>query len=154
MTTDTPVNDQNAALRSFLADEIKSANERLDVLKPKLKAADYKFLADQLAEKSEILQSSTIDRNELLILRREVGNLRDGAETLSVKPSLWSRIPVAARVAIFTVPFLIYFLILTIFQWNNQAGVHDYAATQTAIATQATISSPAATSIATQIQTP
>jgi hypothetical protein len=44
--------------------------------------------------------------------------------------------------------------LLTIFQWNNQAGVQDYTATQTAIATQATISSPAATSIATQIPTP
>jgi hypothetical protein len=154
MTTDTPVNDPNAALRSFLTDEIKSANERLEVLKPKLKAADYKFLADQLAEKSEIVQSPTIDRNELLIVRREVGNLRDGAEALSVKPSLWSRIPIAVRVAIFTVPFLIYFLILTVFQWNNQAGVHNYAATQTAIATQTTISNPAATSIVTQIPTP
>jgi len=154
MTTETPANDQNEALRSFLADEVKSTNERLEVLKPKLKDADYKLLKEQLAEKGEIVQSPTIDRNELLILRREIGNLRESAETLSVKPSLWSRIPTAARVAIFALPVLIYLLLLTIFQWNNQAGVQDYTATQTAIATQATISSPAATSIATQIPTP
>jgi hypothetical protein len=154
MTTETPANDQNEALRSFLADEIKSTNERLEVLKPKLRDADYKLLNEQLAEKGEILQSPTIDRNELLILRREIGNLRESAETLSVKPGLWSRIPTGARVAIFALPVLIYLLLLTIFQWNNQAGVQDYTATQTAIVAQATIPSPAATSIATQIPTP
>ena len=154
MNSDTPVNDQNEALRSFLADEIKSAQERLDVLKPKLKDADYKQFVDELADKSEILQSSTTDRNELLILRREIGTLRENAESLSVKPSLWSRIPTAARVAIFTLPFLIYFLILTIFQWNNQGAVQDFAATQSVLATQATQPGMTLTQIATQTPIP
>ena len=139
MTTPSPVNDQNEALRTFLAGEIESGKGRLEELKPKLKAADYKLLDDQFAEKSEILDSATTDRNQLLILRREIGILRESAEALSVKPSLWSRIPIAVRVAIFTLPFLIYFLLLSIFQWNNQAGVRDYAATQSILATQAAL---------------
>ncbi len=146
MNIDTSSGNQKDSLKAFLKDEIKDIRTRLDALKGKLHADDFQSLQAGLNDRSDALETLTDeDDTQLFIVRREIGMLRENMEALAVKQSLWSRLPFSAKVAVFVVPLVLYFVWLSFVQWRNQGKIYDYPATQTAIAAQTVVPSPTIT---------
>jgi hypothetical protein len=161
MNTDTSMNEPKDTLRIYLREEIDGAKKRLEFLKGSLRADDFKALEEELNERSATLDALTDeDETQLFILRREIGLLQENMESLAVKQSWWSRLPVSGRILLFTLPVILYLLVLSLVQWFNRGQVYDYPATQTAIAaqtmpaSQATMSGPLGTATPTLIQAP
>lgn len=146
MDTDTPTNDQKDSLKAFLREEIENAKTRLESLHGKLHEDDFQALEAELKEISDTLETLTDEDNtQLFLLRREIGLLRENMEALAVKQSWWSRLPFSAKIAVFVVPVVLYFVWLSFVQWRNQGQIYDYPATQTAIAAETTLPSPTTT---------
>jgi hypothetical protein len=153
MNTDDNINEAKDTLKVYLREELDGSRKRLESLKGSLPADDFKTLDEELKERIERLDSlKDDDETQLFILRREIGLLQENMESLAVKQSWWARLPVYGRILLFTVPLVLYLLVLFLIQWFNQGQVYDYPATQTVIAaqtmpavTQATLSSPTAT---------
>ena len=125
------------AMRSFLKEETEDIEKELKKLKGKIKEEDFNSLQVQLKERTEALDSlQDEDNSQLFVLRREIGVLKESAQSFSVKQKWWSRIPSALWVLIFTVPVIVYIFWLSFVQWRNQGQIYDYPATQTAVATQ------------------
>ena len=161
MNTDNSMNDSKDTLRFYLQEEINGAKKRLEELKESLRADDFKSLEEELNERSATLDALTDeDDTQLFILRREIGLLKENMESLAVRQSLWSRLPVGARISLFAVPVALYLVALSLIQWLNRGQIYDYPATQTAVAaqtmpaSQATLSVPAVTPIPTLTQAP
>ncbi len=161
MNTDTSMNESKDTLKIYLREEIDGAKKRLEFLKGSLRADDFKALEEELNERSATLDALTDeDATRLFILRREIGLLKENMESLAVRQSWWSRLPVTARIMLFVVPVVLYLLVLSVVQWLNRGQVYDYPATQTAIAaqtmpaSQATMSSPTVTPTPTLTETP
>ena len=137
MNTDNSMQAPKDTLKFYLKEEIESIRNRLTSLKGDLKAEDYTTLEAELNERSERLDSLTDEEEtQLFILRREIGLLRENLESLAVKQSWWSRLPVYGRILVFIVPMVLYLLVLSLIQIFNKGQIYDYPATQTAIATQ------------------
>jgi hypothetical protein len=137
MNTEKSMNQSKDTLRIFLREEIDNAEKRLQALKGSLKAEDFNTLEEELKERSETLDSLLDeDETQLFILRRQLGLLRENMETLAVKQSWWARLPLYGRIMLFTVPVVLYLLVLSLVQWANKGNIYDYPATQTAIASQ------------------
>jgi hypothetical protein len=161
MNTDNNMNEAKDTLRVYLREELDGSRKRLESLKGSLRPDDFKTLEEELKERSETLDLlKDEDETQLFILRREIGLLQENMESLAVKQSWWARLPVYARILLFTVPVVLYLVVLSLIQWFNRGQVYDYPATQTAIASQtmpasqATMSGPAVTPIPTLTQAP
>ena len=154
MNTDNSMNQSKDTLRIFLKEEIDDTRKRLGTLKGSLKAEDFNLLEAELNERSETLDSlKDEEETQLFILRRQLGLLRESMESLAVKQSWWSKLPVYARVLVITMPVVLYLVVLSIIQWANKSNIYDYPATQTAIATQ-TLQAAEANLSATSTSTP
>lgn len=137
MNTDQSMSESKDTLRFYLQEELEAARTRLSFLKGDLRADDFTALEAELNERSETLDSLTDqDDTQLFILRREIGLLKENMEALAVKQSWWSRLPIYARVLLFTVPVVLYLLVLSLLQHFNRGQIYNYSATQTTIATQ------------------
>ncbi len=153
MNTDNNMNEAKDTLRVYLREELDGSRKRLESLKGSLRPDDFKTLEEELKERSETLDSlKDEDETQLFILRREIGLLQENMESLAVKQGWWARLPVYGRILLFTVPVVLYLLVLSLIQWFNRGQVYDYPATQTAIAaqtmpaaSQATLPSPTST---------
>ena len=155
MNADNSMNAPKETLKTFLKEEIENVRKRLDVLKGSLKADDYDTLDAELKERSETLDSLTdADQTQLFILRREIGALRENMETLAVKQSWWSSLPVYARILVVTVPVVIYLIVLSLIQLLNKGQIYDYQATQTAIASQTMLATQATSNIEATLSAP
>jgi hypothetical protein len=161
MNTDTSMNESKDTLKIYLREEIDGAKKRLEFLKASLRVDDFKALEEELNERSATLDALTDeDETRLFILRREIGLLKENMESLAVRQSWWSRLPVTARIMLFVVPVVLYLLVLSVVQWFNRGQVYDYPATQTAIAaqtmpaSQATLPGPTVTPTPTLTDTP
>jgi hypothetical protein len=155
MNTDNNTSQPKDTLRIFLKDEIKSARERLELLKGKLKAEDFATLDAELNESSETLDALRDDEEtQFFILRRQLGLLRENMESLAVKQSWWARLPLYGRVLLFVVPVIVYLVVLSLAQWFNKGQIYDYPSTQTAIATQTMLSAEATLSAPVGTATP
>ncbi len=155
MDTGTSTNSQKDTLKSFLKEEIESIRTRLQALKGKLHEDDFQALDAELNERSQTLDTLTdADDTQLFILRREIAALRENTEALATRRSWWSRIPFSAKVAIFTAPFILYFVWLSLVQWRNQGQVYDYPSTQTAVAAQTALPTITAAPVFTPTATP
>jgi hypothetical protein len=155
MNIENPTNEEKDTLRSFLKEEIQSVRERLISLKANIKQNDFNSLDAELNEKSETLNSlKDEDDSQLFILRREIGLLRESVEARAVKRRWWSRLPPYALVGMITLPVILYFAWLSFVQWRNQGQIYNYPATQTAVATQATLPGPTAMPTSTPTQIP
>jgi hypothetical protein len=144
MNTENTTTEPKDTLRSFLQEELEDIKSSLGKLKGRLKEPDFSSLEGDLNERREILDSlQDEDDSQLFLLRREIGGLRESVEALSVKPRWWSIVPVSFWIAIPILAVLGYFFWLGLLQWrgSNQGLIYDYPATQTAVATQATLSS-------------
>jgi hypothetical protein len=123
------------ALRSYLREELKNIKSQMGTLK--IKKDDFNSLDTELVEKTNrVVAFEDEDDTQLFILRREIGLLRENLEALAVKQSWWSRLPVYARVLLFTVPVVLYLLALSLLQYFNKTEIYNYPATQTAVASQ------------------
>jgi hypothetical protein len=153
MNTDNNMNESKDTLRVYLREELDASRKRLESLKGSLRAEDFNTLEEELNERSETLDSlKDEDETQLFILRREIGLLQENMESLAVKQGWWARLPIYARILLFTVPLVLYLFVLSLIQWLNRGQVYDYPATQTAIAaqtmpaaSQGTLPSPTAT---------
>jgi hypothetical protein len=124
-------------LKFYLKEEIDNIRERLNALKGKLRAEDFNSLEAELNEMSATLDSlKDEEQTQLFILRRQIGLLRENMESLAVKQSWWSKLPVYARILIITVPVIVYLLVLAAIQRWDSDNIYNYPATQTAYATQ------------------
>lgn len=147
------------ALRSYLREELKYIETQMGTLK--IKKDDFDSLDAELVEKTNrVVSFEEEDDTQLFILRREIGLLRENLEALAVKQSWWSRLPIYARVLLFTVPVVLYLLVLSLLQNLNKTEIYNYPATQTAVASQtmpapeATLSGPAVTPVPSLTQAP
>ena len=155
MNMDNTTNGQNDTLKSFLKEEIDGIRTRLGVLKGKIKKEDFDSLEAELNEKSEALESIQDDEDsQFFLLRREIGMLSDSTEALAVKQRWWSKIPAALWVVIILLPVIFYFVWLSFVQWRDQGQIYNYPATQTAVATQATLPGSTAMPTSTSTQIP
>ena len=147
------------ALKSYLREELKYIESQMGTLK--IKKDDFNSLDTELVEKiNRVVSFEEEDDTQLFILRREIGLLKENLEALTVKQSWWSRLPIYARVLLFTVPAVLYLLVLFLLQYFNKTEIYYYPATQTAVASQtmpasqATLTSPAVTPIPSLTQPP
>jgi hypothetical protein len=148
MNTEPNMNEPKDTLRIYLREEIEGVKKRLELLKGSLRPDDFKTLEEELDERSATLDSLTDeDDTQLFILRREIGLLQENMESLAVKQGWWARLPVYARILVFTVPVVIYLIVMSLVQWLNRGQIYDYSATQTAIASQTVPASQATLSI-------
>jgi hypothetical protein len=155
MNTDKSMSEPKDTLKFFLKEEIDNIRERLDALKGKLRADDLNSLDTELNEMNVTLDSlKDEDQTQLFILRRQIGILRENMETLVVKQSWWSKLPVYARILIITVPVILYLLVLAGIQRWDSDNVYDYPATQTAYATQTLMATQVTLSTTTSSPTP
>jgi hypothetical protein len=144
MNTENTTTEPKDTLRSFLKEELEDIKSSLGKLKGKIKESDFNSLEADLNERREILDSLQDENDsQLFLLRREVGVLKESVEALSAKQRWWSILPVSFWITITTLAVLLYFVWLAVLQWrgSNQGLIYDYPATQTAVATQATLSS-------------
>jgi hypothetical protein len=157
MKTENTTTEPKDTLRSFLKEELEDIKTRLGKLKGKIKEPDFNSLEGELNERREILDSLQDEEDsQLFILRREIGVLKESVEALSVKRRWWSILPASFWIAIAALVVLLYFVWLGLLQWrgSNQGLIYDYPATQTAVATQATLSSATLTPTPTPTQIP
>jgi hypothetical protein len=144
MDTENTTTEQKDTLRSFLKEELEDIKSRLGKLKGKIKETDFNSLEGELNERMELLDSlQDEDDSQLFLLRREVGVLKESVEALTVKRRWWSILPVSFWIVIATLAVLLYFVWLAVLQWrgSTQGLIYNYPATQTAVATQATLAS-------------
>lgn len=142
-------------MKSFLKEEIEEISSSLEKLKGKIKEEDFSSLQSELDERSETLASSNVlDESQLFVIRRETGMIKESLDALAVKRKWWSGIPISAWLGLLALVIIAYFVWLALVQWrgSNQGLIYDYPATQTAVATQATM--PSETGTLTPTQTP
>ena len=147
MNTETAVNRENEALKVYLREEIGEIRKRLGQLKGNMKEDDFNALQEELNERSETLEALDMgDDSQLFLLRREIGTIRERVEARAVKARWWSKITGPVWIAIFTLPIVLYFFVLSIMQLQSQAVINA-SATQTAAAMPTMVSNPPETPV-------
>jgi hypothetical protein len=158
MNADNSTPEPKDTLKFFLKEEIESARERLKSLTGRLRADEFNSLDAQLNDLNATLDSlKDEDQTQLFILRRQISLVRENMESLAVKQSWWSKLPVYARILVITVPVILYLCVLAAIQRLNQEKIYNYPATQTALASQTMLATqpalPAITGTSTPAQT-
>jgi len=138
--------------KSFLSDEIDLIEKMLVSIKVnRLKRAELNFLELEKEVKKKRLQSA--DEYELAALRKEIGKIKERAESLASRES-WpvrlSRVSVLVWLGFIPLLIALYTGYLAILQWQNQPQIRRFA-TQTAEA-MPTVTPSATEAPATPIQ--
>jgi hypothetical protein len=119
--------------KSFLSDEIDIIEKMLVSIRGnRLKRSELNSLELEKEDKKKRLQSA--DEYELAALRKEIGKIKEKAESLASREN-WlvrlSRVSVLAWLGFIPLLIAIYASYIAIVQWNSQTIIHNYA-TQTA----------------------